>query len=783
MTIKKVILLTAFFVGMFAIRGNTQEKYTQTVSGVITDATTKQPLQFANVMVVNSDPPIGAMTDSTGRFILRNVPIGRVAIQASFIGYDPIVVSEISVTSGRQSEVSMEMSESSAELGEVVVQAKETKHRATNTMSTVSARKFNMEEASRYAGGFDDPARLATSFAGVTGSGTSSNAISIRGNSPRSLLWRIEGVEITNPSHFADLNAFGAGGISALSSRVIGNSDFYTGAFPAEYGNALGGIFDLSVRNGNTLKRSYTAEIGVNGLEAATEGPFVKGKQSTYLINYRYSTFALIAPLLPDGAGKITYQDLSFKVNMPTKFGTFSVWGLGSMDGSGQDAERDSAEVIYAYQREQGDATTAMGGAGISHHITVKEKTYIKTQFAGTGNVIRVTGDRLDSELALQPYIRIKNDSWKYTLSSTVNHRFGAIHTLRSGVILNYLNYDIALAQAFTEGAAPVSVVDEQGGSMHVQAFTQSQLRLHPRFRMNVGLHAQYFDYSKAYSIEPRLGMAYNISDNHTLNFGYGLHGQLEKLNFYMIQNEVEGGMVRPNRDLGLSKAHHLVLGYDWSINSTLRFKAEAYYQYLYDLPIKTSGSYALLNESDWFFRDSLVNNGTGQNYGLELTFERFLKKGLFYMFSGSVFNSEYTANGKTYSTRYNTNFVVNLLGGKEWPFGKHRQHRVQISGKFTLQGGERISPLDQSASLLAQEAVYDESRAFSERRPLVYQLHANFGLTFNGKRVTHGVNLKVLNASATKEFFGHEYNIQTQKMEEDAEVIIIPNLSYKIEF
>ncbi|MBL4587612.1 MAG: TonB-dependent receptor, partial [Flavobacteriales bacterium] len=318
---------------------------------------------------------------------------------------------------------------------------------------------------------------------------------------------------------------------------MIDNSDFYTGAFPAEYSNALGGVFDLNVRKGNTLKRQYTAEIGLNGLEVATEGPFKKGKQSTYLVNYRYSTLALLTPLLPDDAAGISYHDISFKMNFPTqKAGTFSIWGLGSMDNSGQLADTDSSQWIYAQDREEALAFTAMGAAGINHQITVKEKTVIRTLFATTGNVVHYDIERMDSTVTLQPYSNIKNEQWKYTLSSTVNHRFGSKHTLRSGVVLNYLNYDLGFSQSLSEGTAPVPIVSEKGGQLHVQGFMQSQIRLHPLFRINVGLHAQYFNFNQTYSIEPRLGAAWNISDSHTLNFGYGLHGQLEKLNFYMVQ-------------------------------------------------------------------------------------------------------------------------------------------------------------------------------------------------------------------------------------------------------
>ncbi len=254
-----------------------------------------------------------------------------------------------------------------------------------------------MEEASRYAGGIDDPARLASSFAGVAGN-LSSNAIVIRGNAPKGLLWCLEGVEIPNPSHFANVTSFGGGGITALSSQMLTSSDFYTGAFPAEYGNALSGVFDMKMRVGNNEKREHTFKAGLTGLEFASEGPFVKGKKSSYLFNYRYSTLSLISPLLPENAKGLSYQDLAFKINLPAgKKGTFSFWGIFSADKSGSEAKKDSSEWNYYQDIEKDENRNRMGAIGLNHQVILNEKTYFHTSLSATGNSIYWKRERLNS--------------------------------------------------------------------------------------------------------------------------------------------------------------------------------------------------------------------------------------------------------------------------------------------------------------------------------------------------------------------------------------------------
>jgi len=307
-------------------------KLTQTIKGKVVDQETQQPLIGAIITVSNTDPPIGTTTNEKGEFILPKIPVGRRNLKVSYVGYNPYVVSELLISSGKETVLFIEMTEMVTTIDQVMVKAFNRKDRSLNSMTTVSARVFSVEETSRYAGGFDDPARLATAFAGVASNDIQSNGITVRGNSPMGVLWRIEGVEVYNPNHFAGAQILGGGFVSFFSNHLLANSDFLSGAFPAEYGNALSAVFDIKLKTGNTDKREYTLQAGLMGFDLATEGPFVKGKQSSYLINYRYSTFGLLQRLLPEGEVLPIYQDLCYKINIPTKVGTFSIWGAGAID-------------------------------------------------------------------------------------------------------------------------------------------------------------------------------------------------------------------------------------------------------------------------------------------------------------------------------------------------------------------------------------------------------------------------------------------------------------------
>ncbi|MBK5196029.1 MAG: TonB-dependent receptor, partial [Proteiniphilum sp.] len=496
------------------------------------------------------------------------------------------------------------------------------KDKPVNSMATLSARSFSVEETSRYAGGLDDPARLASAFAGVTTTQTTNNAIIIRGNSPRGVLWRIEGVDVPAAFHFPNVDFIGGGGYTVLSNQMLRNSDFFTGAFPAEYGNASSGVFDIKMRSGNAEKQEYTVGIGSSGVDFSAEGPLRKGRKSTYLFNYRYSTLALLGkltnfPNLP------TFQDLTLKFEFPTESaGTFSLWAMGADDKNRKEADADTLNWKTDYDRTGQDYFNRFGVVGLSHRLTIGTNTYLHTQLSADG--MRYGMDKkeytFDSQLLPTDYIR--STEGKFTFRATVNHKIGPRVSTRSGVTLNSLFFDNRLDKAFRDDPGEmVTFVNTSGRGFSSQAFTQFKIDLLPNLSTNIGFHSMYLDVNNKATLEPRTGVSLGISPNDELSFAYGLHTQMEELRTYYSQTDNDGVIEMPNKNLGFMKSHHLVLGYSRKVSDVMRIKIEPYYQLLEDIPVYANSSFSIINiTSNWAVNRKLENSGTGRNYGIDLT-------------------------------------------------------------------------------------------------------------------------------------------------------------------
>lgn len=788
---RKVCTLKTALISIFAVMLFPNILYsqtiTQTIKGKVTDAEIRIPLPGATIILVGTDPLIGTSTDIDGNFRLEKVPLGRYDIRISYTGYEPLIISELVVGSGKEVVINAGLKGSLVNLEEVEVKAVTDKKESMNSMAIISSRQINMEEARRFAGAFDDPARLVTSYAGVAAGNMNSNGIEVRGNAPKGVLWRLEGLEIANPSHFANLSTFGGGGISSLSAQMIDNSDFYTAAFPAEYGNALSGVFDLKLRSGNQDKREHTFQAGITGIDLSSEGPYKKGKPATYLFNYRYSTFGLIKPLLPDNAGLITYQDFSFKTDFPTKSsGIFSLWGIGSTDQSGSEVEKEPEEWEYEEDRINEDARTSMGALGLTHKYIIGKKSLLNSSIAISGSGLKYDESTMDFDKQTYPTENIKNTVWNYSLSSYLNHKFSVKHTNRSGFIINMLNYDMMIQNAPVFKEDLITTTDDAGHSELIQAYSQSRFDLNKKLTVNAGFHVQYFTLNDQYSIEPRLGVRYGFVPGQTLSVGYGFHSRLEMLFVYLGQQQTETGITRSNTGLDFSKAHHFVMGYDRMLGKSINFRAEAYYQYLFDIPVEPATSFSMMNvDQDWFINQTLINEGTGENYGLDLTLERFMKKGYYFVLTASVFNSTYTGGDQIQrDARFNKNFVFNVLGGKEWIVGRNsKNNSIGINGKFSINGGDRQTPVDEDATYQMKEVVYDQTRAFEETKPTVYYLHFTLNYRKNKPRHASIWSFQILNALGAPEYFGYRYNYLNNTIDIDKQTIVIPNICYKIEF
>jgi hypothetical protein len=760
------------------------QDFTQNIKGIVIDKDSRTPLPGATIVILGDGPPSGTTTALNGEFRIEGIKVGRYDIQFRYIGYKDYIAREILVTSGKETVLQIELEESVESLKQVEITASSNKSDPMNSMATVSARQVSMEEAGRYAGGFDDPARLVTSYAGVT-YGINSNAIVIRGNSPKGLLWQMEGVPISNPNHFGDYITLGGGALTALSSQTVGSADFFTGAFPAEYGNALSGVFDIKMRNGNPDEREYTLQAGLNGIDVAAEGPFKKGAKSTYLFNYRYSTLGLLAPILPPEMGVLKYQDLSFKLNFPVGSGTLSVWGIGAYDYQGKDALGDSTEWKTIDDQTDFSARLTMGATGVSYKNILSPRTFFQATLAATQNGVNWTQSQYDTSMVLNPEHDVQDYRWQYTFTANLIQKFSARHTNKTGISSQWMWYDILMRHSAENGEPLITYGNDRNHTFLIQAFSQSNISVNDNLKINAGLHADYFTLNGKFALDPRIGVRWNFLPRHTAAVAYGIYSQIERIQFYLTEVPTPDGPVTPNKHLGFNKSQHIVLAYEFLINENLILKAEPYVQFLYDIPV-VPGSYISTINLDglWELNDSLVNEGKGRNIGIDLTLEKYLAKGYYYLVTASIYDSRYTGgDGVERNTRYNKGYVINLLGGKEWRIGGSKQDLIGANFRFTYMGGDYIVPVDEAGTSEAGEIVLDYARAYEEKLYDAPVLSMTLNYQRNRARHASVLSFQIINALGYKEFEEFSYDPSTNTIHMEKDRLIIPNISYKIMF
>jgi hypothetical protein len=785
-------ILTLLFLNLlfnpFILSG---QNYTQTVKGTVLEKGINNPLIGATVVAVLPETlekrVIGAVTDSEGHFRLTNVPVGKIGIQITYLGYKDAVLSNVTVNSGKEVDLIIEMEESVLKAGEVVISAKIEKQKPLNELAVVSARTFSVEETQRFAAAVNDPARMASSYAGVVMRDDGNNTIVIRGNAPNGLLWRMEGVDIPSPNHFSNVGSSG-GGISILSAQLLSNSDFMTGAFPAEYGNALSGVFDLKLRKGNTDKPEYTLQAGVLGIDVAAEGPMRLGKQTgSFLANYRYSTLSLLSKAgVSVGSGSTDFQDLSFNLWMPAgKAGTFTMFGMGGLSTQKSVGVADSVEwADNLYKRYDGDFLANTGVLGLTHS-KAWDHTFIKTVLLASSTENGYNEDEYQYDYTLRRNIDQRHLQMKYTLSTVLNHKFNARHFLRTGAYVNFLDFNFRQSEwDFSEHYLRQRIRTE-GQTQTLNAFAQWQFRPTEDLTLNAGVHSLFFLLNNSISVEPRASVKYAFSERSSLSAGYGLHSQVQPLGVYFTKNE--NGEGSPNLELTPSKAHHFVLSYDRTLPGNLHLKTEAYFQHLYKVPVSASGptSFSMLNSLDGFESQSLVNQGDGRNYGFELTFEKFLTRGLYFLLSSSVYESKYQgSDGVWRDTRYNGNYANTFTAGKEWDWNTRRKNRsVAFNMKLVHAGGFRDAPVDLAASREEGRTIRDEAHAFEEKMPDYFRLDLGARLKRNYAHLTTTVGIDLQNASNRLNVNTRYYDPNSKSVQYIRQTGLIPVLFYRVEF
>ena len=755
------------------------QQFTQTIRGNVSDKTTHIPLPGASVLLLNAEPFRGTITDTNGRFRLEKVAIGRVGIKVSYIGYQDVVLNELNLSTGKELVLNIELEEKVLTSTTVVINGSADKTQTINKMTTVSSRGFTVEETGKYAGSRSDVGRMAANFAGVASGNDARNDIVIRGNSPTGLLWKLEGVDIPNPNHFAAFGTTG-GPICMLKNSMLSNSDFLTAAFPSEYGNAISGVFDLKMANGNNEKHEFSGEIGFNGLEIGAEGPVSRKKASSYIINYRYSLLDFFSNFniqFGTGTSIPRYQDLSFKINFPqTKAGAFAIFGLGGASSIALRDSKKNPDKIDFYGAEGWDIVNASktGVVGITHTYIINKSSYCRSTLSATYQQFETQKDSVTPvSLALSPYQHSNYIEYHFAASFYLNKKLSKHHNFKLGFNLSEINYNISDSTYFASDSAFRIISLYKGTTLLIQPFIQWQYKINDRLTLNPGVHFQYLLYNKTWSLEPRIGLRWNFAPTQSVGFGYGMHSQSIPITVFFNQTKLaDGSYYRANDQLDFTRAHHFAINYDWNIREFFRIKAEVYYQYIYNVPVNAStlNSFSTLNlgaNFDVVAPDSLINKGNGQNYGVEITLERFLHKGWYMLLTGSLFDSKYQGSDNVErNTVFNGNYTANLLAGKEFRFKSKRnvkrQKLLEFDLKTTLSGGQRFTPVDIQQSILLNKKVYDDTQAFSLQFPAYNRTDIRVAYRMEGKRFTVEWALEIMNVFNQTNVFTQQYNRQS---------------------
>lgn len=757
---------------------------TQQLRGVVIDNITQAPVEGATVSL----PALGltTMTDATGTFRFPAVPIGVQQVAVSHVGYKEVLLENTSVISGKETVLSVAMESRFKEADAVVVQARSKRNRPLNDMSTVSARAFTVEETQKYAAAINDPSRMATAFPGVLAADDGNNNIIIRGNSPTGLLWRMEGVDIPNPNHFSSAGSSG-GGISILSSQLLSNSGFITSAFASEYGNALSGVFDLKLRRGNNEKREYTLQAGVLGLNAAAEGPLGGLAGASYLVNYRYSTLSLLNKMgIPLEAGSTDFQDLAYHVYVPTaKAGTFSFFGFGGL--SSQDIEgKDSAKWEGRRDRYNSEFVSNTGAAGLTHNLLLGSRTSLRSAIAWSYNKLASDYQYIQNDFSLRDEYNDRYITRKTTLSSTLNHKFSPRSVVRGGMIVGFIGSDYYQKSKENETAPLKEVINSEGRTETVQGFAQWQYKLLENVTLNGGLHYLRLLYNGSSALEPRASLKWEVNKRNTLSVGYGGHSQVQPLGVYFAQVvKGDGSIDHPNSELDLTRAHHGVLSYHRVLGRNLALKAEAYYQHLYNVPVATSdtSTFSMLNVQSDYVTDALVNRGKGRNYGVELSLEKYLSHRFYYTASTSLYQSKYTAaDGVERNTRFNGNYIVNFIGGKDF-LSASRLRIFGVNIRLLYAGGLRTTPINLERSLQNGYAVYREQEAYTQQNEPYFRSDLRLSLKWNRARLTSTLSLDIQNLTNRLNVYGQWFDSEKGEVVTTRQTGLIPVLNYKVEF
>lgn len=780
---KKTNLLTATLLCFLSFTALSQ---TQTIRGKVIDKDTKQAIIGALLSIDDNSSGTANYSDEDGMFILENVPLGRHTVNCQVIGYQYFRSEPFIISSSK--EVYLEIALSPGiDMTEVEVTDTRLDYNAPlNESAFVSARSFSVEETERMPAGVNDMGRMALSFPGVSqGRDDTENDIIIRGNSSFGMLWRLEGVDIPNPNHFARPGTSG-GGVTVFSAQLLSRSDFFSGGMPAEYGNALSGAFDVHFKKGNKYDREYRAKIGVLGLDFATEGP-IKKERASYIFNYRYSTLGLLNSVGLHLLGERIsndFQDFSFNVSIDSKDKKhlFTVFGMGGLSTEHYQpiTNPDDRDSSIANHYEDRYRISNLGIVGATYTWLINEKSFLKAAIVSNNSVIDWQYDTVG---------RSENERFRYntelyqdnriSTSLSYNYKLNENFKYKIGMMNHNINFDFFKETSPRTSTSDITVLNNEislsgsGFTSTFQTYAQGTYQPNQRQTINFGLHALYLGLNQTMAIDPRLSYQFKINNQHSIGIAAGRHSQMLPLAAYFYsKSDTTNGEIsisRPNENMKFINSWHTVLSYSFLTNSQIKFTTELYYQRLTNVPVAVENigeqsNYWMLNEQQSFAFFETNNDGTGRNYGVDLVVEKFFSNKTYFLFTGSLFESKYTPiDGIERNTKFGTRWSSSYTLGREFEFKKART--LQIGARLLYNGGFRYSPHDPIASAAEGRYVQLAGAEWSEQVPAYMRVDARLAYRYNAKKFSGSISLDIQNLTSRRNINAVAYDATTNQL------------------
>jgi hypothetical protein len=499
-------------------------------------------------------------------------------------------------------------------------------------------------------------------------------------------------------------------------------------------------------------------------------------------VNYRYSTLAVFQEFgieFMTGSNTPYYQDVNFKVTVPTgtegKFTLFGLGGISKIDLLGSEADLDDDDNLYGDENMDSYPKYRTGIVGASYEHKVSPRTIARLTAGVSATSESFTADSLvrnAEDEVIGRHLRMDADfnTRKYSVNLSTRTKLNAKNSITTGVTADFMTFDLFNRDLYANLGRDTTRLNVDDKATLYQAYATWKHRFNERFLFVAGAHGQYYTLSESSVIEPRINFQYMINLKHSLSIGYGIHNQIQNLTTSFSQTKTESDeMLETNKDLGFTSSQHYVLTYDWNITNNTRLKAETYYQTLDNVPVERDpSSYSALNEGTSFAPtdiDSLVNDGTGKNYGLELTLERFFDKGFYYLITTSLFDSKYKgSDGKERNTAFNTQYVFNILAGKEWKLSSSGKF-LALSLKATTIGGKYLTPIDFEQSQIFGRTVYNREKAFTEKQDPYFRTDLRVSYRKEYKKSTLEISLDMQNITNNKNIFSQDYNPRTNRI------------------